>query len=99
MLFSKIKVFMSPPRSVQIEPQQEDGLFLIRASDKTGRRAYYFTLVAREQMQSLREAIKKKLPFNIQEYGDIVASGYGDSVPESLRIRMRVEYGMPKRAA
>jgi len=68
-------------------------LYLVRSKDHTGQNAYYFMLLDREKISEFKQVALSSESFDLKDYGDIVASGYGDTVPESLRIRMRVEHG------
>lgn len=91
MLFARSKLFAST-KIVPEEEFDEGKLFLVRADDDSGSRAYYFMLVEKERIAALKAALKAKTTCDLAEYGEIVASGYGETVPESLRIRMRVEH-------
>lgn len=84
--------------SVQMQAPEEHihnngRLFLVRGKDDTGSNAYYFVLLDRKRIGEFQKVALGSSPFDLKEYGEIVASGYGETVPEALRIRMRVEHG------
>jgi hypothetical protein len=67
-------------------------LFLIHANDYSGHRAYYFLLANPLRLPQLKKAISTGISFDLESYGEIVASGYG-AVPAEVRTHMRKEYG------
>jgi hypothetical protein len=92
MIFTRKNLSIKTSVTFAEEATEKSRLCLVRADDKTGARAYYFLLLDRLRIREFKEAIAAKKPFDLKEFGDVVASGYGERVPESLRIRMRVEY-------
>lgn len=90
MLFARGKLFAS--KTSTDEESNSGNLYLVRAKDDTGNRAYYFMLVEQNRINDLKKALTGKLPCNLDQYGEVVSSGYGETVPESLKIRMRVEH-------
>lgn len=91
MLFARSRLFAAP-KIHHDDDDHQSKLFLVRAKDDTDNRAYYFMLVEKERIAALKSALSGKTPCDLKEYGEIVASGYGEQVPESLKIRMRVEH-------
>lgn len=69
-----------------------DRIVLIHANDYTGFRAYYFLLAHPLRLPQLQHAILSGQTFDLEFYGDIVASGYGDA-PEPVRADIRKRYG------
>lgn len=92
MLFARSKLFASVSKQVMEEHYDGGKLYLIRANDDTGNRAYYFMLAEKERIAELKKALSGRQSCRLDQYGEVVASGYGEHVPESLKIRMRVEH-------
>jgi hypothetical protein len=67
-------------------------IYLIRANDHSGHRAYYFLLAHALRVPQLHKALQSGASFDLESYGEIIASGYGD-VPRDVRDRIRKEYG------
>lgn len=72
---------------------KRDRIFLIHANDHSGHRAYYFLLVFPLKLAQFKKEIKNGNAFDLEQYGQIVASGYGESAPEYVRETIREEYG------
>lgn len=68
-------------------------LHLVRAKDASGHPAYYFLDVPPLQSQLLVQNLKGSGALDLREFGEIVASGYGDDVPQDVLDRMREDYG------
>lgn len=66
-------------------------IFLIHSKDCTGRRAYYFLHVPTLKLPLFKEAIGHS-EINLEKYGDIITSGYGDA-PQDVRAAMAKKYG------
>lgn len=64
----------------------------IQSADYSGHRAYYFVLAHPLRFPQLQKAVKSGAAFDIEAYGDIIASGYGE-VPEHVRADIRKRYG------
>jgi len=93
MLFKRGKTFASGKTPAPIYEHENGRLWLVRGHDFTGARAYYFLLLHPERIQHFKLALAAGHAFDLEAYGEVVASGYGERVPEPLRIRMRVEFG------
>jgi hypothetical protein len=67
-------------------------VFLLQAEDHSGERAYYFVMAFPLRLPQFQKVIEQGVFFDIEEYGDIIASGYGE-VPEDIYEKIRKEYG------
>lgn len=67
-------------------------IFLLQAEDHSGARAYYFVLAFPLRLPQFQKIIEQGVFFDIEEYGDIIASGYGE-VPEEIYEKIRKQYG------
>lgn len=65
----------------------------IKAKDSTGRWAYYFVLVERDLEQAFLQALKSKESIDLGDYGQVIASCYGEEPNESLKILLKETYG------
>jgi hypothetical protein len=65
---------------------------LVRGKDYTGARAWYFLRLLTLRVAPFEKAAMSGLGFDLDQYGEVVASGYGD-VPEQVRQRMKTQYG------
>ncbi len=68
-------------------------LHLVRMTDATGHRAFYFLDVPPLRAPALRHTLKHAESVDLREFGDILASGYGEEVPAPILAQMREEYG------
>ena len=94
IFFKRSKTYASVKHPSFAGWENENGrLWLVRGSDFTGEKAYYFVLLHEDRIQHFKLALASGRGFELQDYGCVVASGYGERVPETLRIRMRVEFG------
>lgn len=68
-------------------------VFLVTGgSDNSGRKAWYFIRVDSPKVSAFHRAIKSG-NINLDEYGEILDSGYGEQPPESVKQFMRDKYG------
>ncbi len=63
----------------------------IRAKDKTGKKAYYFVLVEPTKEAGFMRAIASK-NLNLEEYGKIIASCYGNSPSQDVKTMLKQKY-------
>lgn len=70
-----------------------DRLRLVRACDHSGHRAYYFLQLDPLKAPQFEKALAAGRCLDLECYGDILASGYGEEVPESVLARMKRDYG------
>lgn len=56
-----------------------------------GARAYYFLKIAPHKEEALFRAMRGSAPLDLEAYGDILASGYGEPSPDLL-AEMRRRY-------
>lgn len=75
----------------RVRRERSDNVFLVRGNDSTGRAAWYFLLVDPAKKAAFRKAATGQLELNA--YGRVVASGYGNDPPSDVRERMKTEYG------
>jgi len=86
-----IERFRSMSFADRVRRERANNVFLVRGNDSTGRPAWYFLLVDPAKKAAFRKAAKGQLELNA--YGRIIASGYGDDPPDDVRERMKTEYG------
>lgn len=65
----------------------------LKAKDTTGQRAYYFVLVEAEHEAAFLDAIAGDGTIDIESYGHVVASCYGEDPTQELRDYLRDRYG------
>ena len=59
-------------------------IYYIQHHPKGGDPAYYFLLVEPKKEKLLQHAIMKQQIFDLQDYGDLVDSGYGEEAPKQV---------------
>ncbi len=70
----------------------EQLLYRVNAKDGTNRQAWYYVLVN----PTMLIEFKKKLmigTLKLSQYGEIVASGYGDTVPDHVKTKLELRFG------
>ncbi len=66
--------------------RQEHLVHRLKASDSTGRWAYYFIVVKPWRERAFLAAIGGKDDIDLESYGRVIASNYGETAsPETLR--------------
>jgi hypothetical protein len=65
----------------------------IKAKDSTDRWAYYFVLVQPNLEQIFLQSLESKQSIDLEEYGEIIASCYGESPDEKTKIFLKEKYG------
>lgn len=65
----------------------------LRAKDTTGRWAIYFVYVRANREAAFLEAIAGEGIIDIETYGDVIASSYGDEPSEEVRTYLKERFG------
>ena len=65
--------------------------YLIKATDIGNRQAYY-VLFLKPEMKDAFSALKPNDPADLNDYGTIVASGFGDLVPDNVKATLMTRY-------
>jgi len=65
----------------------------LKAKDTTGRWAYYFVLVVAEQESDFLTAIEGDGTVDLEDYGKVIASCYGEEPTEEVRAFLSEKYG------
>jgi len=65
----------------------------LKAKDSTGRWAYYFVLVEAPREAQFLKAIKGDGMVDLEEFGKIIASCYGEEPSEEVRTFLKDKYG------
>ena len=65
----------------------------LKAKDTTGRWAYYFVLVESENEDDFLMAVDGDGTIDLENFGTVVASNYGESPSESVRTYLKEKYG------
>ena len=66
-------------------------LYGLSYAPENSERIYYYILIQPDRENAFREALAGTEPFNITEYGAIIATGWGDP-PEGLKEELRIKY-------
>lgn len=66
---------------------REAAIFEVKATDSTGRAAWYFVKVPRLKVVAFDIATQRG-DFDLTDYGEIVESGYGEEIPDDIRERV-----------
>ncbi len=67
-------------------------IYLVHGDDN-GRNAWYYILVDRLKVQMFLKAMKSPT-INLDDYGKVLYSAYGDNPPESVTQKLKDEYGI-----
>lgn len=65
----------------------------LKAKDTTGRWAYYFVLVEPPRESAFLKAIKGEGTVDLEEYGKIIASCYGEEPSDEVKTFLKDRYG------
>jgi hypothetical protein len=66
-------------------------IHFITCKDLSGQDCYYFLLASHEKIKMLKNAANNQ--FDLNDYGKILASGYGITPSESVKKKLLDEYG------
>jgi hypothetical protein len=69
-----------------------DLCYQVMGKDTTGRVAWYFILVDKDKKEEFLEH-RQGDSYDLADYGKIVASGYGEEVPDHVKDMLRNKYG------
>jgi hypothetical protein len=68
-------------------------LYTLKGTDaESGRKAYWFLLVDSHKLNKFEIALEDGT-FNLEDYGKIVESGFGEEIPQSAKDKLKEEYG------
>jgi len=71
---------------------EEQLLYCLNGTDHTGRRAWYYLMVHPYKLAEFkRKLLVGSLTFS--DYGEVVASGYGDAAPPHVREQLQARFG------
>ena len=65
----------------------------LKAKDSTGRWAYYFVLVEPPKEQSFLDALKSEETIDLEDFGKVVASNYGEEPNDEVKDMLKERYG------
>lgn len=65
--------------------------YLLKTKDISGRQAYY-VLMLHPQMKQAFLSLEPSKPADIADYGVIIASGFGEKVPDSVKNDLLNKY-------
>jgi hypothetical protein len=71
---------------------RSDLCYQVMGKDTTGRIAWYFILIDKEKKEQFLEH-KQGDSYDLADYGKIIASGYGDTVPDDVKAMLKEKYG------
>lgn len=74
----------------RIQHSRSDLVYLVRGKDE-GRRAWYYVLVDPMKLSLFLKKIEIG-SLNLEDYGEILASGWGNDPPETIKQRITSEY-------
>lgn len=82
------------PESIHIYVAKNGHLIhKLKAKDTTGRWAYYFVLVEPEMERSFMAAIEGDGTIDLEDYGKVVASCYGEAPTKDVKDYLKQRYG------
>ena len=65
----------------------------LKAKDTTGRWAYYFVLVEAPREAAFLKAIEGKGTVDLEDFGKVVASSYGEKPTDEVKNYLKEKYG------
>ena len=65
----------------------------LKAKDSTGRWAYYFVLVEPAREQAFLAALKSDETIDLEDFGKVIASCYGEEPNDQLKEELKERYG------
>ncbi len=71
---------------------RSDLCYQVMGKDSTGETAWYFILVDKEKKEQFL-AHKQGDSYDLADYGKIIASGYGNEVPDDVKEMLKEKYG------
>ena len=73
--------------------QQGHQIHKLKAKDSTGRWAYYFVYVESRNEQAFLDALESNQSIDLENFGEVVGSCYGEQPNDELRALLRNKYG------
>lgn len=68
-------------------------LYTLKGTDaESGRKAYWFLMVDPHKLNKFEKALEEGT-FNLEDYGKIIDSGFGEEIPDFVKERLKDEYG------
>ena len=68
-------------------------LYTLKGTDaESGRKAYWFLLVDPPKLGKFEKALETGT-FNLEDYGKIIESGFGEEIPQWVKDKLKEEYG------
>lgn len=64
----------------------------LKAKDSTGRWAYYFVLIKSEKEEEFMAALDSTESIDLEDYGQVIASNYGEQPSEDIRDFLKKKY-------
>lgn len=83
---------ITPPRSFAARSIRSENVYLVKGKDSTGRQAWYYVQVHALKKRQF-ESFTGTLQLNLNDFGNILLSGYGDEPPPDAVALAREEYG------
>ena len=81
----------------QVISQRGHLIHKVKAKDTTGRWAYYFVLVEQPREAAFLKALEKALEdngtMNLEDFGKVIDSCYGESPTQEVKDRLKDKYG------
>ena len=65
-------------------------IHLVRCKNAAGRDCYFFLMCSQQKIKTLK-AVMDGI-FNLKDYGEIIASGFGHTPSETIRKKLKDEY-------
>jgi hypothetical protein len=65
----------------------------LKAKDSTGRWAFYFVLVSPAKERLFLKAVNGKGTIDLEKYGKVIASCYGEHITEATKVYLKEKYG------
>ena len=95
MMTTEISTATAPRRSwVEREVARKGHLIhKLKAKDSTGRWAYYFVLVESPQEKAFLKAIAGDGMIDLEDYGRVIVSNYGEEPNAETRAFLKRRYG------
>ena len=68
-------------------------LYTLKGTDaESGRKAFWFLLVDPHKLNKFEQALEHG-SFNLEDYGKIIDSGFGETIPQAMKDKLKDEYG------
>jgi hypothetical protein len=67
------------------------GCYHVMGKDTTGKTAWYFISVSKNKISKFLRH-KQGDSYDLKDYGEVIASGYGDEVPDDVKSMLKEKY-------